>query len=343
MAESESKTKTCSFSFKKSAKNSSCDMICHLGAVSSDDETTVVRRDQRPKKRNPLSQTTKKVKVTDKTTYTSSSEDDDKAINVSYKSSHNAVRTGPQDMGATATYDLDTEKGKDAQAIYERSLQVNKDLKGKEDDKVYRGLNNYTQYIEKRDSAQGNAASGMVRKGPIRAPSNVRATVRWDYQPDICKDYKETGFCGFGDSCKFLHDRSDYKAGWQLEKEMEAGTYLEGEDMKQYEVSSDEEDLPFRCYICRKSFTNPVVTKCKHYFCEVCALQRFKKSSRCFVCSAQTSGVFNVAKALIAKLEKDRSKKEEQDSDEEEFVQEEKKKEEEDPESSPNEYCDDDF
>lgn len=22
--------------------------------------------------------------------------------------------------------------------------------------------------------------------------------MRWDYQPDICKDYKETGFCGFG-------------------------------------------------------------------------------------------------------------------------------------------------
>ena len=48
---------------------------------------------------------------------------------------------------------------------------------------------------------------------------------RWDYAPDICKDYKETGFCGFGDSCKFMHDRSDYKFGWQLEREMEAGTY----------------------------------------------------------------------------------------------------------------------
>ena len=44
----------------------------------------------------------------------------------------------------------------------------------------------------------GNASSGMVRKGPIRAPEHLRATVRWDYQPDICKDYKETGFCGFG-------------------------------------------------------------------------------------------------------------------------------------------------
>jgi len=36
------------------------------------------------------------------------------------------------------------------------------------------------------------------RQGPIRAPAHLRATVRWDYQPDICKDYKETGFCGFG-------------------------------------------------------------------------------------------------------------------------------------------------
>lgn len=67
-----------------------------------------------------------------------------------------------------------------------------------EDDKIYRGMNNYAQYFKKKDTAAGNASSGMVRKGPIRAPANLRATVRWDYQPDICKDFKETGFCGFG-------------------------------------------------------------------------------------------------------------------------------------------------
>jgi len=32
--------------------------------------------------------------------------------------------------------------------------------------------------------------------------------------------------------------------------------------MHKYEVSSDEDDrLPFRCFICRESFVNPVVTK----------------------------------------------------------------------------------
>ena len=37
------------------------------------------------------------------------------------------------------------------------------ELKDKEDDKIYRGLNNYAQYFEKRDTAAGNASSGMVR------------------------------------------------------------------------------------------------------------------------------------------------------------------------------------
>ena len=30
------------------------------------------------------------------------------------------------------------------------------------------------------------------------------------------------------DSCKFLHDRSDYKSGWQLEREWEANQGKEG-------------------------------------------------------------------------------------------------------------------
>ncbi|CAF1032610.1 unnamed protein product [Didymodactylos carnosus] len=57
------------------------------------------------------------------------------------------------------------------------------------------------------------------KKEKVRAPAHLRASVRWDYEPDICKDYKETGYCGFGDSCKFLHDSSDYKHGWQLQRE----------------------------------------------------------------------------------------------------------------------------
>ncbi|ERE73486.1 Zinc finger, RING-type containing protein [Cricetulus griseus] len=162
------------------------------------------------------------------------------------------------------------------------------------------------KYMKPKDTSMGNASSGMVRKGPIRAPEHLRATVRWDYQPDICKDYKETGFCGFGDSCKFLHDRSDYKHGWQIERELDEGRYGVYED-ENYEVESDDEEIPFKCFICRQTFRNPVVTKCKHYFCETCALQHFRTTPRCYVCEQQTHGVFNPAKELIAKLEKYRT------------------------------------
>lgn len=56
--------------------------------------------------------------------------------------------------------EIDTEKDRDAQALFEKSLEINKELEGKEDDKVYRGLNNYAQYYKPKDTVAGNASSG---------------------------------------------------------------------------------------------------------------------------------------------------------------------------------------
>lgn len=276
----------------------------------------MVRKSKTDSRSNPMIQRTKKVER--EAVSSSESEDDKQAKNVtvSYKSTRSAKPEGPEDMGATATYQLDTERDKDAQAIFERSQKIQEELTGKEDDKIYRGINNYQKFIKPKDTTMGNASSGMVRKGPIRAPEHLRATVRWDYQPDICKDYKETGFCGFGDSCKFLHDRSDYKHGWQIERELEEGRYGANDD-ENYEVSSDEEDLPFKCFICRESFKNPIITKCRHYFCEACALQHYRKSKRCYVCNTQTNGVFNPAKELMAKMEKHHAATDQPPSEEE--------------------------
>lgn len=222
------------------------------------------------------------------------------------------AKAGPSDQGATAVNEAETELDRDARAVQERAAKANEDRKTGPDgavdfeDRVYKGLNNYAKFIEKRDTAFGSAFKSST--GPQRAPAHLRATVRWDYAPDICKDYKETGFCGFGDSCKFMHDRSDYKFGWQLERDMASGTYgkEDDEDVNKYKVDSsdDEEKLPFKCYLCRQSFKDPVVTRCKHYFCEKCALGHYKKSQRCFACGAQTNGVFNPAKNVIDKMEK---------------------------------------
>lgn len=241
------------------------------GSGAEDEITSTVCHGTKSIKLNPNIQSTSSVKPRkqeNKGDSADTSDSDNAAtsskLTVSYKSNKSIVSMGPRDQGATATNEMDTEIDRDAQAIFEKSLEINKELEGKPDDKVYRGLNNYAQYYKKKDTAAGNASSGMVRKGPIRAPAHLRATVRWDYQPDICKDFKETGFCGFGDSCKFLHDRSDYKAGWQLEQEHSAAGMRDVEsdgDEGKYEIHSDEESLPFKCFICRKSFVDPVVTK----------------------------------------------------------------------------------
>jgi len=262
--------------------------------------------------KNPMIQSTnlKRTKLDVETNNSSDEEKESADVGVSYKSTRTGKREGPDDMGATAVMQIDTDLQQDAQAVFERALKTNKELHGKEDDKIYRGQTGYAQYIEKKDTAAGNASSGMVRKGPVRAPAHLRSTIRWDYQPDICKDFKETGFCGFGDSCKFLHDRSDYKHGWQLEREYKEGTY--DQEAANYEIDSDDEnDLPFACFICRESFQNPVVTKCKHYFCEKCALQHYKKTKRCFVCSEQTFGVFNPAKDIIKRMKDQKNKSDE--------------------------------
>ncbi|XP_054488270.2 E3 ubiquitin-protein ligase RNF113A-like [Agelaius phoeniceus] len=311
----------CSFVFKKrvqAAGGSRRKRPSSEQDSSGEEGSTVVRKKLPRDIPNPMIQRTRRC-MRERPEYAqSSSEDEDPAqqIGVTYKSTRSAKPAGPEDMGATAGYELDTEK--DAQAIFERSQKIQEELRGKEDDKIYRGIN---KYVKPKHTSMGNASSGMVRKGPICAPEHVRATVRWDYQPDICKDYKETGFCGFGDSCKFLHDRSDYKHGWQMEQELDKHRCGTSDD-ENYEVSSGEEEVPFKCFICRGSFKNPVVTKCGHYFCESCALQHYRKSQRCYICGKQTSGIFNPARELMAKLEKHKGEEEEeQQSDHEEDPQ----------------------
>lgn len=39
----------------------------------------------------------------------------------------------------------------------------------------------------------------------------IKANVTMDYQRDVCKDFLKNGYCGFGDTCKFLHYREEFK------------------------------------------------------------------------------------------------------------------------------------
>ena len=182
-------------------------------------------------------------------------------------------------------------------------------------DGTYKGSSNYQSFIQKNP----NAPSKLV--GPIKAPTNIRTITVTDFAPDVCKDYKQTGFCGFGDSCKFLHAREDYKQGWQLDKDWETvtqGKKTVGKTISSRTKTTDEdgsedddtvlEGIPFACIICKKPYTNPIITKCGHYFCEACALQRYRKTPSCAACGAGTGGVFNGAKNLKKLLDKKRER-----------------------------------
>lgn len=171
---------------------------------------------------------------------------------------------------------------------------------------------------------QKNANAPDRKMGPMKAPTNVRTITITDYAPDVCKDYKQTGFCGFGDNCKYLHAREDYAHGWQLDKEWEmsnkgkkpGGTTVasanrsakDGTDGLDDADAALLEKIPFACVICKKSYKNPIVTKCGHYFCESCALQRYRKTPNCAACGSGTNGVFNGAKNLQKLLDRKRER-----------------------------------
>ncbi|KAF8482561.1 hypothetical protein DFH94DRAFT_370168 [Russula ochroleuca] len=163
-------------------------------------------------------------------------------------------------------------------------------------DGLYHGQKSYKSHIRKSQEVPKS-----MRTGPVRSNnSTIRTVTIVDYQPDVCKDYKETGFCGFGDTCKFLHDRGTYLAGWQLDK-------LADNPQKQAEDESDadsDDGIPFACLIGRHPFTDPIVTRCGHYFCSACAIKRFAKTPKCAACGAPTGGIFNRADKVITKMKK---------------------------------------
>ncbi|KAI8714898.1 Pre-mRNA-splicing factor CWC24 [Fusarium sp. LHS14.1] len=156
-------------------------------------------------------------------------------------------------------------------------------------------------------------------KGPARAASNVRMTTTTDFARDLCKDYAKTGWCGFGDSCVFVHDRSDTPQGRQLDREWEVynkkkklpSNANKGENNGNADDDTTLDNIPLSCPICEGLYKRPIVTQCGHYFCEACALQRYRKDPSCRSCGAATMGVFNAASRLERLMRRKRERGEE--------------------------------
>ena len=103
----------------------------------------------------------------------------------------------------------------------------------------------------------------------------------------------------FGDSCIFLHDRSDYKAGWEQEIDWEKKQQRkmerrqrrleaagQGADNEISDSTDDEVDdepateqkyahIAEKCPICSSGYKSPTILECGHIFCEGCALHHY--------------------------------------------------------------------
>lgn len=172
-------SKPCTFIFKKSTaarkgglrrrqqvtdKDKESDMSDM--SSSSGDETRIVTKD-RKKKANPLIQSTRtfsgvKRRLAGKVGDASSSDDDDgnedgkSIVSLAYKSDRTGSMSGPRDAGATATTQIDTEADKDARAIFERARRMEEEGVIGEDDKTYKGINNYKKFIVAKDNTAGS-------------------------------------------------------------------------------------------------------------------------------------------------------------------------------------------
>jgi len=204
-----------------------------------------------------------------------------------------------------ATRELNIDDDEDGFERAKKNIELSEQMaRGKLKPNVYVGEAGYANYVKlTEDDLRAKRIRGTL--GPLKAPTNIRSTVRVDYQKYLCKDYNQNGYCGYGDACIYLHDRYDYKAGWEVDAECEAqerreqlrlqGYHVEGEP--DYEIHSDEEAN--KCPICEQELNKPVATQCGDVFCESCALKHYGKSDKCFVCDKETNGIFNLVREKV--------------------------------------------
>ena len=97
---------------------------------------------------------------------------------------------------------------------------------------------------------------------------------------------------------RYAKEKAKKEAQQKLDQ-MERVLGSDGEEVDPEDEEQDDDGIPPACPICLGTWDtirDPVVTRCKHYFCEHCALRHNSTQKLCFVCLGPTGGTFNAAK-----------------------------------------------
>eukprot|EP01062_Namystynia_karyoxenos_P034290 TRINITY_DN25146_c0_g1_i1.p1 TRINITY_DN25146_c0_g1~~TRINITY_DN25146_c0_g1_i1.p1 ORF type:complete len:370 (+),score=84.83 TRINITY_DN25146_c0_g1_i1:68-1111(+) len=166
--------------------------------------------------------------------------------------------------------------------------------------------------MRRKEHTAATAENQLHEKGKAGGPkpatsANVRVAGSFDLsKPHICKPYYRTGYCPYGDACKYAHLREDYMNMQQLDRKWEADQARRRVgDGGESDDSGGQQGEGLNCPLCSAEFAEPVQTRCGHCFCAACAERWHQQSPKglCAVCGTPTLGVFNRAGRIVRRLE----------------------------------------
>lgn len=194
-------------------------------------------------------------------------------------------RTIKKKESVKRSIDLDSQDNTESEEVHineSRPKRLKVDDKPVQQETTEKASQEGATTIEHKDEATVDTTKQEPNLSAI--PVNIRTTVTTDFQPDVCKDYKLTGYCGYGDTCKFLHIRGETRAKKPVVKEWE--------NVKNPEAKKEPE-VPFKCVLCKQDYKSPIKTVCNHYYCRQCFITRYKNKKNCFICGKNTEGIMN--------------------------------------------------
>lgn len=246
------------------------------------------------------------------------------------KSTDQTVNLGKRENPAANPKNILNSSSNTLSTIYKKTVQNNTEAQKTTASEVIQ-----EELKKMKFQDQQNRKTAMVKRkgvfGPVKQLNASQHSNGIDYNPSRCKDYYETGYCVFGNSCIFIHDRSDYKSGWELDRDWDmlqrkkeerrrkklmkrdGDSDSDDDDESSEELEEYADEMVYShidevCLLCGEDYRMPSLLQCGHIFCDKCALTHYSSDKSCFKCGKLTNGIFNDGTKLVKKAKAEREK-----------------------------------